>query len=59
MKKNVSALAFTLACVSGSAVAESSEDLYWAELSYFDPTISSTARLDVRGTARPGTTISM
>jgi len=59
MKKNVSALAFTLACVSGSAVAESPEDSYWAELSYFYPTIDSTARLDVPGTARPGTTVGL
>ncbi len=59
MKKNVSAVAITLACLSPSAFAESPEDSYWAELSYFYPTINSTARVDVTGTARPGTTVRM
>lgn len=59
MEKNVSAVAIALACLSGSAFAETPEDSFWAELSYFYPTISSTARVDVRGTARPGTTVSM
>ena len=59
MKKNVSAVAITLACLSGSALAESPDDSFWAELSYFYPTINSTARVDVRGTARPGTTVSL
>ena len=59
MRKIVSAVAATLACVSGSALAESPRDSYWAELSYFYPTISSTARLDRRSTARPGTSISL
>lgn len=59
MRKNVFGVMITLSCLSGSALAESPEDSFWAELSYFYPTIDSTARIDVRGTARPGTTVSL
>jgi hypothetical protein len=47
------AAAGALAAFGASAWAEGPQDRYWAELEYFFPTISSTARLDgaVRGTA--------
>ena len=45
-----------LACMPGGAFAEGPQDSYWVELSYFYPTIDSTARLDITSTARPGTT---
>lgn len=49
--------ATTLACLSTAALAETPQDTYWGELSYFYPTIDSTARLDVTGTRRPGSSI--
>src|SRR4051812_12011578 len=52
-------LAVALACVAGIAKAELPTDSFWGELSYFYPTISSTARLDVPSTRRPGTVISL
>lgn len=51
--------AFSLACLSGLANAEGPGDSYWAELSYFYPEISSTARLDLTDTSRPGTVIKL
>jgi hypothetical protein len=48
-----------LACLAGSARAELPGDSFWGELSYFYPTISSTARLDATNTARPGTFLSL
>ncbi len=41
------------------ALAERPRDSFWGELSYFYPTISSTARLDVTSTSRPGTLIKL
>jgi hypothetical protein len=51
--------AVALACTAGLAKAELPTDSFWGELSYFYPTISSTARLDVPSTGRPGTVISL
>jgi hypothetical protein len=53
------ALAALLHAVACGAVAEGPQDRYWAELSYFYPTISSMARLDSRRTDVPGTVISL
>jgi hypothetical protein len=53
------AAAVALACLAGSARAELPGDSFWGELSYFYPTISSTARLDLPSTGRPGTVISL
>jgi opacity protein-like surface antigen len=53
------AAAVALWCLAGSARAELPGDSWWGELSYFYPTISSTARLDLPGTNRPGTVISL
>ncbi len=53
------AAAVALACMAGTARAELPGDTWWGELSYFYPTISSTARLDLPGTNRPGTVISL
>ena len=49
--------AAVLTGVSGVAVAETPQDRYWAGLEYFYPTISSTARVDAKATARPGSSI--
>ena len=49
--------AAVLACMSSAALAERPGDRFWGELAYFYPTISSTARLDLTATSRPGTTI--
>lgn len=46
-------------CWSGAAYAEMPTDAYWAELAYFYPTITSTARLDLTTTARPGTKVTL
>ena len=51
--------AVVLAGVSGAAVAEGPQDRFWAGLEYFYPTISSTARVDAKATARPGSSISL
>jgi len=51
--------ALALACACGAASAETPGDRYWAELSYFYPEISSTARLDLTATKRPGTEIKL
>jgi hypothetical protein len=53
------ALALALAGVSGTASAETPGDSYWAEFSYFYPNISSTARLDLTATHRPGTVVTL
>jgi hypothetical protein len=45
--------------LAGAARAEGPQDRYWAELEYFFPTISSTARLDFPGTQLPGTAVSL
>jgi hypothetical protein len=57
MKRIVSAAVVVLVGLPGSAFAETPQDSFWAELSYFYPTITSTARLDETTTARPGSTI--
>ncbi len=51
--------AVALACMASAARAELPTDAFWGELSYFYPTISSTARLDAPSTGRPGTVISL
>jgi hypothetical protein len=57
MKRIFSAAALAFAGLPGVAFAEMPQDGFWAELSYFYPTISSTARLDFLPTARPGSSI--
>ena len=59
MKKNVVAVAAALVVLPGTACAEGPDDSFWGELSYFYPTITSTARLDLTSTSRPGTTIKL
>lgn len=59
MRKFVAIPAITLATLSGSAFAEGLHDQFWGELSYFYPTINSTARLDATATARPGSSITL
>ena len=49
--------AMALTALPGAALAEHPQDSFWGELSYFYPTIDSTARLDLTATARPGSTI--
>ena len=51
--------ALALATCAAAAHAEGPQDRYWAELEYFFPTISSTARLDFPGTNVPGTEVSL
>ncbi len=51
------AAAAALCILPGAALAELPQDNFWGELSYFYPEISSTARLDLTATARPGTLI--
>jgi hypothetical protein len=53
----VRAAAVALCSLPGAALAELPQDVVWGELSYFYPEISSTARLDLTATARPGTEI--
>ena len=48
--------AVVLTALAGAATAETPRDQYWIGLSYFYPTITSTARVDVPGT-RLGTTV--
>lgn len=48
-----------LSALPGAAWAEHPQDVFWGELSYFYPEISSTARLDLTATQRPGTTIKL
>jgi hypothetical protein len=48
-----------LSALPGAALAEHPQDSFWGELAYFYPTISSTARLDLTATSRPGTTITL
>jgi hypothetical protein len=57
MKRSVSIAVVALVCLPGGAWAEAPQDSFWAELSYFYPTITSTARLDFVPTARPGSSI--
>jgi Outer membrane protein beta-barrel domain len=57
MRRIATVAAAALACLPVVAFAEGPDDSFWAELSYFYPTISSTARLDLTSTSRPGTTI--
>ena len=59
MRKIVIATASVLATVSGPTFAEGLHDTFWGELSYFYPTINSTARLDATATARPGSSITL
>jgi len=49
--------AATLAGLSTTALAQAPQDRFWAGLEYFYPTISSTARIDAKATARPGSNI--
>ena len=51
-------IAFGLACAAAGANAQLLEDHYWATLSGFWPSISSTARADWQVTGRPGTVVS-
>jgi hypothetical protein len=53
------AAALALCSLPGVALAELPQDVFWGELSYFYPTISSTARLDLTATNRPGSVISL
>ena len=53
------AAAAVLTAFAGAALAEGPQDRHWAQLEYFFPTISSTARLDFPGTRLPGTTIAL
>jgi hypothetical protein len=59
MKRIISAAALAFGGLPGVAFAEMPQDGFWAELSYFYPTISSTARLDLTATSRPGSTIKL
>ena len=59
LDRRACAVAAALAAFGGSAWAEGPQDRYWAELEYFFPTISSTARLDFPGTNVPGTKVSL
>jgi hypothetical protein len=56
MVRKYLAAGLALGSVAGTALAEAPTDQYWIGLSYFYPTITSTARVDVPGT-RLGTTI--
>ena len=51
--------ALALVVLPGAAWAEHPQDSFWGELAYFYPTISSTARLDLTATARPGSVIKL
>jgi len=51
-------IAFGLACAAAGANAQLLEDRYWATLSGFWPSISSSARADWMVTGRPGTDVS-
>lgn len=51
--------ALAVSALPGAALAEQPQDVFWGELAYFYPTISSTARLDLTATARPGTVIKL
>jgi hypothetical protein len=51
------AVALALSGLSCAALAEGPQDRYWAELEYFFPTISSTARFDFPSTNAPGTEV--
>ena len=53
------AAAIALSTFGTCARAEGPQDRYWAELEYFFPTISSTARLDFPNTNIPGTSIAL
>lgn len=58
--KKISMLAaVALSALPGVALAEHPQDVFWGELSYFYPTISSTARLDATATSRPGAFIKL
>lgn len=48
-----------IGCGSGAALAAMPDDAYWFELNYFYPTIKSTARIDAKATARPGTELTL
>jgi hypothetical protein len=56
MVRKYLAAGLALGGLAGTALAETPTDQYWIGLSYFYPTITSTARVDVPGT-RLGTTI--
>jgi len=51
--------ALAASALPGVARAEHPQDVFWGELAWFFPTISSTARLDVTATARPGSFIKL
>jgi len=53
------AAAIALTGLGSRAFAEGPQDRYWAELEYFFPTISSTARLDFPTTNIPGTQVKL
>jgi hypothetical protein len=53
------AAALALCSLPGAALAELPQDVFWGELSWFYPTINSTARLDVTATSRPGSVITL
>ena len=59
IERIVPAATAALALVPGSSWAEGPQDSYWAELSYFDSTISSTARLDPTDSGGRSTTIKL
>lgn len=53
------AVALLFGALSGSALAETSNDRYWAQLSGYWASISSSARLDFPGTQVPGTSLEL
>jgi hypothetical protein len=53
------AAVLALCGLPGAALAELPQDAFWGELSWFLPEISSTARLDLTATSRPGTEIKL
>jgi hypothetical protein len=57
--QRISVCAAALCGLPGTALAELPQDSFWGEISYFYPEISSTARLDLTATSRPGTLISL
>lgn len=58
-RRRAFAIAAALLGAVRGAAAEEPQDRYWAELSYFYPSISSTARLDFPKTDVPGTVVSL
>ncbi|MCX9157353.1 porin family protein [Niveibacterium sp. 24ML] len=52
-------VALLFGALSGAALAETSNDRYWAQLSGYWASISSSARLDFPGTKIPGTSLEL